>query len=81
MLAAEMRIAFQLDRQEIGARIEPDDELRALALDGLGEAVGEVRRRDGGHALRVLPSKDGEGRETRPSRFLEKGLELAALDG
>jgi hypothetical protein len=31
--------------------------------------------------LRVLPSKDGEGRETRPSRFLEEGLELAALDG
>jgi hypothetical protein len=36
-------------------------------LDGLGEAVGEVRRRHGGHALTVLSAKDGEGRGSRPS--------------
>jgi hypothetical protein len=77
-----VRVAAKLHGKQVEPGIEADDELRALALDGLGEAVGEVRRRNGGHALRVLPSKDGEGRDLRPSRFLEEGLELAAaLDG
>src|SRR5919201_1439143 len=45
LCAAEVHFAFQLDREEIGPRIEPDHELRALPLDRLGEAVGGVRRR------------------------------------
>jgi hypothetical protein len=60
-----MRVALQLDREEVRPWVEPDDKLRPLALDRLGEAVGEVRRRNGGHALRVLLSKDGEGRESK----------------
>ena len=44
--AAEARdVAAQLDRQQVGARIEPDDELRPLALDLGGQAVGEGDRR------------------------------------
>jgi hypothetical protein len=60
--AAEMGLALQLDGQEVRPRVEPDDQLRALPLDGLGQAVGEVRRRNGGHTVRVLRPKDGEGR-------------------
>jgi hypothetical protein len=44
-----MRLASELDRKQMGPRIEADDELRALALDRVGEAVGEVRRRDCSH--------------------------------
>ena len=44
--AAEARdVAAQLDRQQVGARVEPDDELRPLALDLGGETVGEGDRR------------------------------------
>jgi hypothetical protein len=57
-----MGLAPELDGQKIRPRIETDHELRALPLHGLGQAVGEVRRRDGGHSLRVLRSKDDEGR-------------------
>ena len=39
---AEHCLAAQLHREEIEARVETDDELAALARDGLGEAVGEV---------------------------------------
>jgi len=57
-----MRVALELDRKQVRPGIEPDHELRALPLDRLGKTVGEVRRRDGGHGLRVLPAKDSEGR-------------------
>ena len=44
--AAEPRhVAAQLDGQEIGLRVEPDDELAALALDLGGEPVAEGERR------------------------------------
>ena len=36
----------QLDRQQVGRGIEPDDELAALPLDSLGEPVAERRRAD-----------------------------------
>ena len=46
--AAEARdVAAQLDRQQVGLRIEPDDELRPLALDLGGQTVGERQRGDG----------------------------------
>ena len=46
--AAEARdVAAQLDRQQVGARVEPDDELRALPLDLGGQPVGEGQRGDG----------------------------------
>src|SRR5262249_12143885 len=46
--AAEARaVAAELHGREIGPRIEPDDELRALALDLGGEPVGEGQGRDG----------------------------------
>jgi hypothetical protein len=44
-----VRLAPDLDREKVRTRIEADDELRPLALDRIGEAVGEVRRRDCGH--------------------------------
>ena len=44
--AAEHRLAAQLDRQQVEARVEPDDELAALALDRLREPVGEGRGGD-----------------------------------
>src|SRR5207302_3747430 len=47
VLAAEVGVAAQLDGQQVGLRVEPDDELAALALDGLGEPVTEARGRDG----------------------------------
>ena len=52
--AAEARdVAAQLDRHQVGLRIEPDDELAALALDLGGQPVGEGQRRDGHrHATR-----------------------------
>ena len=40
-------VAAELDRQQVDARVEPDHELRALALDLGGEAVGERARGDG----------------------------------
>ena len=46
LAAAEHRLAAQLDRQQVEPRIEADDELAALALDGLREPVGKGR---GGH--------------------------------
>ena len=46
--AAEARnVAAQLDRHQVGMRVEPDDELRALPLDLGGQPVGEGQRGDG----------------------------------
>ncbi len=46
--AAEARdVAAQLDRQQIGRGIEPDDELAPLPLDLGGDPVAEGERRDG----------------------------------
>ena len=42
----ERDVASQLDREQVGPRVEPDDELAALALDLRGEPVGERVRRD-----------------------------------
>ena len=45
--AAEARdVPAELDRQQVGQRIEPDDELAALALDLDGDPVAEGERRD-----------------------------------
>ena len=46
--AAEARdVAAQLDRQQVGQRVEPDDELAPLPLDLGREPVGERERGDG----------------------------------
>jgi hypothetical protein len=60
-------LAPQLHGEQVRPGIETDDELRAFALDRLGEAVGEVRRRYCGHALSLLSATDDEGRGSRPS--------------
>ena len=62
------RLPAQLDRQEIDARVEPDDELAALPLDRLGDPIRE--RRDHGrlvvrshaHAAKATPFVGGEDR-------------------
>ena len=62
----DVGVAAQLDRQQVEPRVEADDELAALPLDGLGEAVGEdawSRRR------RRLPS---------PTEYADRG---AAAEG
>ena len=65
--AAEPRhVASQLDRHQIGDRVEADDELRALALDLGGQAVGEGQRGDG-HPGDTVASKTEGGRGRLPS--------------
>ncbi len=49
--AGGVGVAPQLDREQLDPRVEPDDDLRPLPLDGLGEPVGEGR---GGHGLELL---------------------------
>ena len=68
LLPAEMGLALQLDGQKIWPRIEPDDELGALPLDRLGQAVGEVRRRDSGHTRESTSRqrRQGAARRRRP---------------
>ena len=63
---AEHGLAAQLDRQQVEARVEPDDELAALPLDGIGEPVGERR---GGH-------REPWGKATRARRHLREGDDL-----
>ncbi len=41
--STEHGLAAELHRQQVEARVEPDDELAPLALDRLGEPVGEGR--------------------------------------
>ena len=74
--AAEARdVAAQLDRQQVGPRIEPDDELAALALDLGGEPVAERERRDSHRGqLRRRPERRPErphvpARRTSESRM------------
>ena len=68
-----MSVTFELDGQEIRPRVEPDHELGALPLDRFGQTVGEVRRRDGSHTVRLLRPKDDEGRVDRGLRqFYER---------
>ena len=43
LLPVDLRVADELDRQQVGARVEPDEELGALPLDRLGQPVGEER--------------------------------------
>ena len=49
-----VRPAAQLDRQQLDARVEPDQQLRLLAVDGFGDAVAERNGRDGRPCQRVL---------------------------
>jgi hypothetical protein len=44
-----MGVAAELDGQEVEGRVEPDDELAPLPLDGLGDAIAEEG--DGGGSL------------------------------
>ena len=59
--SSEHGLPAQLDRQEIDARVEPDHELTALALDRLGDAIGERRNhgrlvfRSHAHAAKATP--------------------------
>ena len=41
---ARVRAGAKLEREEVGARIDPEDDLAALALDRLRDAVAEGRR-------------------------------------
>src|SRR5205823_1585711 len=80
-------VAAQLDGEQLHAWVEPDDELRALARDRLGEAV---RKRDGGDGglhdrelsarTRRRPPRGGPRRTGTgwSSAALDCGLELAA---
>ncbi len=43
-LAQGVGLAAQLDGQQVDDGVQPDDELRSLALDRVGEAVRERRR-------------------------------------
>jgi hypothetical protein len=38
-----VRVARQLDRQQVGPRVEADEKLRALTLDRLRQPVGKTR--------------------------------------
>ena len=61
---ARRGLAAELDRQQVDDGVEPDDELRSLPLDRVGETVGEGRRRSGGgsgaHAAKGIPSTSAQ---------------------
>ena len=50
----DVRVAAQLEREQVEPRVEADDELAVPLDDGLGEAVGEGRRGDGGGSPSAL---------------------------
>ena len=52
LLFDPLDVPAELDRHEVDARVDPDDELRALALDLGREPVGERLRGDGHRAER-----------------------------
>ena len=64
---AHVRVAAQLEREQVEARIEPDDQLAVPLDDGLGEAVGERRRGDGG-ALHPYEVRHNKGRSLPQKR-------------
>jgi hypothetical protein len=68
--AAEGRLARELDRQELGHRVEPDQKLAPLALDGLGEPIAEVYARRGVR-LEVRAIVVAPGRNFRPVWFVD----------
>ena len=71
MLASQHGLAAELDRKLVEDGIEADDDLAPLALDRLGDAVGEVRQRNAGHGVNVLlPSECARGRFRGPSQIL-----------
>jgi hypothetical protein len=47
VVASEVRVPLQLDREQVGPRIEPDDQLAALPLDLRRQPIGERSRGDG----------------------------------
>ena len=49
--AEREEVAVDLCRHLLDDRVETDDELAALALDGVGEPVGEMRHRHGRHRV------------------------------
>src|SRR5204863_7628812 len=66
----------QLDRKQVRSRVEADDELRTLVLDGLGEAIGEMRRRDCGHRFETTEARGRPNRSfkrRRPACFWLNG--------
>ena len=58
-------VPAQLDREQIGQRVEPDDELAALALDLGREPVGERERGDGHRASSLVAGPEA-GNERGP---------------
>jgi hypothetical protein len=54
VLAAEVSVAAELDREQLRARVEPDDELASLPLDRLGEPVAEAPGGDRRVGLQIL---------------------------
>jgi hypothetical protein len=44
--AREVCVPGELDREQVGTGVEANEQLGALPLDRLGEAVGEERSRD-----------------------------------
>jgi hypothetical protein len=78
VLAAENELPSQLDREHVGDGIEADDDLAALALDRLGDAVGEVRHGHASHVFNLLrPPERARGRFRGPSGIL--GGDVPAL--
>src|SRR5205823_13523737 len=66
--SVDLDVPDQLDREQIRPRIEPDEELGALALDRLGEPVGEQRRGDGRLGAHATEATGGLGRRPYEGR-------------
>src|SRR5207237_3328235 len=76
--AAQLRLAAKLDGKQVGKRVEADEQLAPLALDGVADAVGEARRQDGGPGLhaeeatarrtQLTSAGAARARPARPSR-------------
>src|SRR5204863_10210734 len=78
LFAPQRGIAAQLDRKELRSRIESSDELAALALDCLGEPVGEERGRERGCCFHQAEAYRAPGTAYARSRAPEWGLVAAA---
>ena len=85
VLAAEDGLAAQLDRKLVRHRVEPDDDLAPLALDRVGDSVGEMRhghRRHTPECTERLGTREGPlPRPLDDPRRRRARAALAPLDG